>query len=213
MSTGRNGPLYRALDYHAIYDALQSLIFKSGTLDYIVRNFIAPASGCRILDLGCGTGSIVPYLRDVSYLGIDSSENHIGHVKSRFSGRAGFRFEVGSIQSVEDFERFGIRPNEFDIVLMKEVIHHLPDTDVIRVLSVVPTLLEGGGRFVSMDPCFVDDQNPVSRFLARRDRGLYVRHEREYHELLSGTLRNPTITVEHALFRVPYSFIFCVASA
>jgi ubiquinone/menaquinone biosynthesis C-methylase UbiE len=69
-----------------IYDLAMSLVGAHSVTEHIALEINA-ASGDRVLDIGCGTASILSYLPSVNYIGIDSnpeyiipSKNEIGRV-------------------------------------------------------------------------------------------------------------------------------------
>src|SRR5579871_2599938 len=51
----------------------------------LVRDYIRPRPGDRILEIGCGPGTIVPYLPDSEYVGFDLSEEYIEQARKKFS--------------------------------------------------------------------------------------------------------------------------------
>ena len=51
----------------------------------LVRDYIRPRPGDRILEIGCGPGTIVPYLPDSEYVGFDLSEEYIEQARRKFS--------------------------------------------------------------------------------------------------------------------------------
>ena len=57
------------------------------------REYIRPYPGCSILDIGCGTADIRPYLgAGVSYTGIDLSVAYIAHNRVKILRRLLYYF-------------------------------------------------------------------------------------------------------------------------
>jgi SAM-dependent methyltransferase len=50
---------------------LQSLLRKEGSADVVISSCSGPLAGRRILDVGCGPGTVLQFLSDVKYTGID----------------------------------------------------------------------------------------------------------------------------------------------
>ncbi len=107
--------------------------------------------GDRVLDVGCGTGSLtLAAKRRVGATGqvhgFDAAPEMI-EVSKRKSAQAGadVDFQVGVI------ERIPFPDNYFDIVLSSLMLHHLPD-DLKRTAFVeIHRVLKPGGRFFAVD--------------------------------------------------------------
>lgn len=100
--------------------------------------------GPRVLDFGCGTGDLVPYLpEDVQYVGIDRDLPSVARARAWFPDRE-FHHLTGEL----DLSHLGT----FDTVVMAAVLEHLPDP--IRVLSLLAkhALVPGRGRVVATTP-------------------------------------------------------------
>jgi hypothetical protein len=94
---------------------------------------------------------------------------------------------------------------EFDIVLGLGLLHHLDDDAAVGLFDTVSSLLKDGGRVVTIDPCFTPRQNPVARYLARRDRGRNVRAGESYAELARPYFAEIATDVRDDLLNVPYT--------
>jgi SAM-dependent methyltransferase len=75
----------------------------------LLREYIRPAPGDRVLDIGCGPGTMVPYLPGTEYVGLDVSAEYIERARRRFPQARFVCQGVGKYDLVE--------PNCFDIVL------------------------------------------------------------------------------------------------
>ena len=113
--------------------------------------------GCRILDLGSGSGRDVYALAQLvgpkgEVVGVDMTdeqlevaENHRAHHAEVF-GFDNVRFIKGYIEKLDEL---GLEDNSFDIVVSNCVINLSPDKDA--VLSEVHRLLKPGGEFYFSD--------------------------------------------------------------
>ena len=64
--------IQQILNLPFFYDLFQNIVGAPRVKKRIVDEFICPFPGAKILDVGCGTGSIRDYLpKDVSYIGVD----------------------------------------------------------------------------------------------------------------------------------------------
>ena len=97
-----------------------------------------------------------------------------------------------------------------DLVLAIGLLHHLPDEQVQIVLEMAYAALAEGGRLVTVDPVFIDGQNPVARFLVGADRGRHVRHERDMKGLFKAHFRGRFELHRENLTNVPHNSLVAV---
>ncbi|NLI82617.1 MAG: class I SAM-dependent methyltransferase [Deltaproteobacteria bacterium] len=187
MTTG----LRSVLSHPWIYDAFQNLMgARIGRRDFSA-NFVRPYPGCRLLDMGCGTAQILDYLPEgVEYWGYDIHPGYIAAARRRFGEKGRFACRL-----LEESELAGMPP--FDIVLASGLLHHLDDDAARDVFRLAKRALRPGGRFVSIDPVFAENQNPLARMLISRDRGRNVRDAQGYlalarreFDLVEGVVRH-----------------------
>jgi SAM-dependent methyltransferase len=162
-----------------------------------VRDYIKPVTGMRVLDLGCGPGSLLADLGDVQYVGIDADRGYINRARRRFGGLGEFR--VADATTLED----GL--GEFELVVAIGLLHHVDESAARRMFSETATVLVPGGRVVTVDPTFVPSQSPFARAVIGRDRGIYVRSPDEYARLARTTLGDVRSEVRTDLLRIPYT--------
>jgi|TARA_Y100000310_G_scaffold307060_1_gene348845 ubiquinone/menaquinone biosynthesis C-methylase UbiE len=92
--------------------------FKQSILELIPRS-----SMCHALEIGCGCGEILNYIKSeisMKYIGVDINEKIIKEAKSNYSG-IDFYVADGSDLPFED--------SSFDIVLLLEVLEHIPNVE------------------------------------------------------------------------------------
>ena len=165
----------------------------------LVREFIQPKPGDRILEIGCGPGTIVPYLPPAEYVGFDVSPSYIDRARSRFPN-ATFICE-----RVSQYALSG--RGEFDIVLALGIVHHLDDSEARQLFHIAHDALKQGGKLVTLDGVRTDNQSRTVRYLIGRDRGHFVRREEEYVRLASDAFPSVTTSIRHDLLRIPYTHI------
>ncbi len=166
--------------------------------DLYVQQYVRPAPGDRILDIGCGPGDILDHLPEVDYLGIDIEPGYIDAARSRFAGRGEFRCESATQTVLRE-------PGSFDLVMANGLLHHLNDEEAQAVLELARDALEPTGKLVALDGGFVTRQSALERLLLRMDRGRFVRSPEEYVRLASRSFRDVISEVRHDLLRLPYT--------
>jgi SAM-dependent methyltransferase len=190
--------LRSVLSHPWIYDSFQNIMgARSGRRDFST-NFVRAYPGSRLLDLGCGTAQILDYLPEgVDYWGYDINPEYIAAAQTKFGGKGRFACRL-----LEESEMARILP--FDIVLAIGLLHHLDDDTARNVLRLARLGLKPGGRFVSIDPVFVADQNPIARVLINRDRGQNVRDAEDYLALARHEFHLVEGMVRHRIW-IPYT--------
>ena len=118
-----------------------------------------------MLDIGCGTTSILEEMGPVQYTGFDPNPAYIKTAKDRYGDRG--RFLVGAMGEVTP-DDLGV----FDLVLAKSVLHHVDDTVAAAIFRLAADVIRPGGRFVTSDCCYTPDQSGLARFITSLDRGV-----------------------------------------
>lgn len=90
--------------------------------DYRYLQFLVPPAS-RILDLGCGTGKLLAFLKPSFGVGVDFSPGMIEVARRNYPE---LEFHVGDIESAEDLEQI---QGTFDIILLSDTIGCLEDCD------------------------------------------------------------------------------------
>jgi SAM-dependent methyltransferase len=131
--------------------------------------------GCRVLDLGCGSGRDVYVLAQLvgptgEVVGVDMTDEQLGvaeqhHVHhARLFGYDNVRFVQGYIEHLDEL---GLEAGSFDVIVSNCVVNLSPDKDA--VLRGVQRLLRPGGEFYFSD-VYADRRVPEA---VRNDPVLY----------------------------------------
>lgn len=131
--------------------------------------FIKELKNLKVLEIGCGNGSMVGYLKSlgIDILGIDMNEKYLKNAGSRF-GKESFKLMRGEDLLFED--------NSFDIVLSFDLLEHIPDTK--KHLEEVKRVLKNNGKYLLQTP----NRYTSLTFSILRDRSLTK--WKEYHPSL-----------------------------
>ncbi|MEW5883933.1 MAG: class I SAM-dependent methyltransferase [Armatimonadota bacterium] len=100
---------------------------------YAIAGIVAdrhPDGGARVLDVGCGLGTLYPLLkgRVCSYSGLDLSEEVIKRCRSAFADDPNCTFASGAF---EDFPA----QEPFDVVVLNEVLYYFPVSRAVEVFQ------------------------------------------------------------------------------
>jgi len=193
------------------YQLFFNLIGAPGRSRVLVRDYIRPRPGDRILEIGCGPGTIVPYLPESEYVGFDLSQEYIEQARKKFSAkfpRTKFVCERVSQYTLPQREYF-------EIVLALGILHHLDDSEALQLFRISHDALKPGGKLVTLDGVWTDDQSRSARYLLARDRGQFIRAEQQYIGLASEVFSKVTPSIRHDLLRIPYTHLIleCIRSA
>ena len=124
----------------------------------------APESGQRVLEVGCGTGTLAVRIQrlhaDVAVVGLDPDPKALARAR-RKTARAGV-----SVQFDQGFgDALPYPDTSFDRVLSAFMYHHLPSEVKGKFLREVRRVLKPGGSFHMLD--FEQTGGGVHDFLAR----------------------------------------------
>jgi 2-polyprenyl-3-methyl-5-hydroxy-6-metoxy-1,4-benzoquinol methylase len=139
-------------------------------------------SGCEphILELGCGAGSLLVSLAQESYrsiAGVDISHSAIELARTRLS-------EYGLADNVQqgtliDLIKSGLT-GTFDIILMCDVLEHVPPSRVAALLADARRLLQIGGYLIIITPNSFAGPHDITRYFQPRGSAPEGLHLREY---------------------------------
>lgn len=107
--------------------------------DRAYMRFLIP-EGLSVLELGCGTGSLLAALKPARGVGIDISEKMIELAKA---AAPDLTFLVGDVEAPETLENLG---EPFDVIVLSDLLGSL--NDVQQVLGKLRPLCHPGSRIV-----------------------------------------------------------------
>jgi SAM-dependent methyltransferase len=112
----------------------------------------------RILDFGCGTGSLYPPIRrffpQAAYVGTDLSDKMVAQARELNNGDDVF-YEMESEQW---------KQGAYDIILAANVFHHIPHTEHQKILKEMRSLLTPQGKFILWEH---NPWNPFTRKIVK----------------------------------------------
>jgi len=153
---------------------------------------VLPKLQGRVLDIGCGIGTLAEFVAPENYLGMDQDESCLEQARSRFPDHC----------FISEFKE-GTEP--FDTVVALAVIEHIPDPGSFMKLLAGFLRDDEGARILltTPHPHFDWVHNLGSRI------GLFSRHANEEHEDLLGKEKLETLGHEAGCICVHYKrFLF-----
>jgi SAM-dependent methyltransferase len=187
------------LAFPQVYQLFWNVIGGPARSRILVDQYIRPKAGDRILEIGCGPGTIVPYLPPSEYVGFDASENYIVQARRRFP-QAKFVCERVSAYTLPE-------RSYFDLVLALGIVHHLDDAEAAQLFQIAHDALKPGGKLVTLDGVWTRDQSSPARYLLARDRGQFVRSEEGYVQIAAKIFETIKASIRHDLLRIPYTHV------
>lgn len=114
-------------------------LFRANVLKFLPKNKHA-----SILDVGCGTGHFLSFLKEQgykNYLGVDISKEQIDYCKKHITKN------VHLIQDLKNFLKN--KKDSFDFVIMNDVVEHLEKADIVDAISLIRNCLREKGKFLT----------------------------------------------------------------
>ena len=191
-----------------IYNLVQRVAGAKLYRDNMVKNYIKPFDGCKILDIGCGTGEYIDhfyeYCKDFEYYGFDGEGDYIEYGKELFKDNPKVHFYHKILTEEGVKEEF----NNFDIVMATGVMHHLDDPIALSLLSLSKLALKPGGRLITYDPGKFDDMSLIEKFFVKYDRGRDIRYQRDQEVLVKQVFSNYKVSTPYLTYFKARNIVF-----
>lgn len=159
--------LHRVVAHPAVYDTVQRIVGTSSELERRLATKVGKLDdGAVILDVGGGLG-LPPTLwpATATYVCLDIDPVKLG----------GHRRKYGSGEAIlADATRLPVVTGGLDLVVCKNVTHHLTDLQLRALFAESARVLKTGGRMLLLDAVEAGDRWR-SRLLWRYDRGSHPR--------------------------------------
>jgi len=133
-----------------LYDPLLRWVMRELTFKRRLIEEAKIAAGFRVLDLGCGTGTLTVLVKqthpDAQVIGIDGDNKVLAIARAKAAQhRADIKFDWGMAYQLP------YSKDSFDRVLSSLVIHHLTTDEKQRAFSEAFRILKSGGELLVVD--------------------------------------------------------------
>jgi len=107
--------------------------------EYWYSRFLPIDKKSKILDIGCGMGHFLYFLKKMKYenhLGIDISPEQVAFVK---------KFVTDKVLLADAFEFLKDVENEYDLIVLNDILEHIPKSRIIDFLMLIRKALKDNG--------------------------------------------------------------------
>ena len=176
---------HKFLENGFFYDLFQSAVGATKTRKFLIDAVSVWESPRNVIDLGCGTGFCLPRLKYTkSYLGVDYSSAYLEKAKKVQTqiSTSFIKADLGDPKWAD-----GITLSGPQVVLAMGLFHHLDDHEMVNLFMTLQELLPPKSSMISIDPVITDSSTRIAKWVAKNDRGKYVRTPDKIHEIVSAT--------------------------
>ncbi len=196
----------KLLEFSSVYTKLQGLLLGVKTYPTLINQFIKPTRGCSVLDVGCGPATVLEFLQDVQYIGLDHNPNYIATATKKYGLKGTF-----ICADVDQLNDYGFKT--FDRIIILGVMHHLDDAQLTQLMMSLKGRLNSGGVLITFDCAYEEKQNLIAKLLAKSDRGKFVRTKEQYLKFIEVAFNVEQADLRHDLLRVPYTHLLTRSTA
>ena len=189
--------LYKVLSSPVIYSIFQKLMKGDKIRKKILTSNIKKKNP-KILDIGCGLGDSLEYIKNPLYFGYDISKEYIEYAKRKYKTKGIFVCRNFTQKEIKKLPKF-------DYILLIGILHHLKDKQILNLLKLIKKTLKKDGRLITLDPIFSKNQNYLAKFLISHDRGKNIKTKKKYLKLLKFFFKNSISKTYNQTF-IPYTW-------
>lgn len=141
------------------FAAVNKRVFESYEDDFLP--LLPENKEARILDVGCGWGYFLYFLREKGYKNIEGVE--LGAPQVEISKKYG----IPNIVHISDLEDFlNMKKGYYDVITLNQVIEHFPKEKTIDYLQAIRDALKGEGKLIVTTPNMCFFSASVSRYIS-----------------------------------------------
>ena len=189
----------RILAYPQVFDLYQNLVGVRKYLNMFVNEFFQVKKGISILDLGCGTASILPLLdNEIEYTGVDFSQKYIDYAKRKYPNYTFFCSDICNRVSLN---------GQFDVIISEGVMVALTDEELVRMFRNIVINSNKNTRIILSDSNYKESGSRLEKFFLNNQRYKNFRTRDDYIKLIEQFFNIRRIMEFEKVYRIPYSKI------
>jgi trans-aconitate methyltransferase len=192
---------HKILENGVCYDLFQSAVGATKTRKFLIDAISIWESPKNVIDLGCGTGFCIPRLKYTNtYLGVDYSGRYLEkamRVQTQIS-TSFMQADLGDPNWAD-----GMLLSEPQVVLAMGLFHHLEDSKIVNLFMTLQEILPMKSSIVSIDPVITNSSTRIARWVAKNDRGKFLRTSNEIEEIVSKTKFTSNLKTFENQIRIP----------
>ncbi|MFO0725590.1 MAG: class I SAM-dependent methyltransferase [Myxococcota bacterium] len=148
---------YASTFYARPEEAALASIFR--TYDHNLHDLLPASRTARIIDVGCGAGVLLRFVKSKGYT------NVVGWELSKDQVEACHRAGLTEVRKVDDTRlELLAAPKQFDMVLMTDVLEHVQKPEILPLLEAIRGSLAPGGIAVFRVPNLASFTGAYSRY-------------------------------------------------
>lgn len=124
----------------------EALRAKAGHWERTLRPYLPSDRAARILDLGCGYGSLVWWLQQIGYA--DAAGIDVGDEQIDEGGKLGVR----NLRQGDVLAFLRSSPERFDLLVARDLFEHFTKADTLEALTLCRAALRPGGSLLLQVP-------------------------------------------------------------
>ena len=197
----KTNKLYSLFSNTLFYSFSQKIMSGTYFRRKVVNKYITK-NNVNVLDIGCGPAEILDSLPIVNYFGYDINAAYINFAKRKYGKKGNFYCRKFTNKELKKLPRF-------DHVLLLGILHHLNDKEIKQLILRIKKVLKKNGNIIAIDPTFSEKQNPIAKFIIKKDRGDNVRNKKEYLRNVNKYFKKIKTKIYHQKF-IPYTWLVMV---
>ena len=136
---------YLTSDGFKNFDEIEKQYNSAFYVDENTENALPINKKAKILDMGCGFGRFLKYLKDSGYTNVQGVE--IGEEQNQFLKSKGY-----TIYQKDIFDFLKTTDEKYDFVSMFDVLEHFTKEEIVELLPLLKDILNDNGRLLIRVP-------------------------------------------------------------
>jgi 2-polyprenyl-3-methyl-5-hydroxy-6-metoxy-1,4-benzoquinol methylase len=131
---------FEAVFRHSNKFTEKEYIDQSRNLDLIYKDYLPEDKEAKIVDIGCGGGHFIYFLKNKGYtnfMGVDISQQQVEFVKKQFDV---------DVAHEDAFDFLSQNKDEFDLIVAHDILEHIQKDRAIEFLKLIKFALKPGGQ-------------------------------------------------------------------